>query len=80
VVSDLVRDFGVFPIWTSVVTGLLAVLFWLPVRMFFVRGEMLFIKKDGLVVAYSRAEGARRRQNAQFHDALDLLDESPHEN
>jgi len=74
VATDLVRDHGVIPIWAGALFFSAALLFWLPVRLFFPRREMLFMETAGVVHACSRAEGGRVRHGGVFLEALDFLD------
>jgi len=74
VATDLVRDYGVIPIWAGALFFCAALLFWLPVRLFFPRREMLFMEAAGVVHACSRAEGGRDRHGGIFLETLDFLD------
>jgi len=74
VITDFIRDRGVFLIWTAGMMFVLAVCVWLPIRSLFPRREMVFVTEGGRVRAYSRAEGRRRRHAGVFHEALDLLE------
>ena len=73
VATDLVRDHGVILIWAGTFIFCLAILVWLPVRLFFPRREMLFVEESGSVHACSRAEGRRGKHGGMFHEALDFL-------
>lgn len=73
VVTDFVRDPGVPLIWSAGVCFALALLCWLPVRLWFPRQEMLFLKTPGGVLACSRAEGGRRGHAGRFYELLDLM-------
>ena len=73
VTVDLVRDYGVIGIWGAALLYLAALLFWLPVRLFFPRQEMLFLDSGPVAHAFSRAEGGRMRHGGAFNEALDLL-------
>ncbi|MEI6703647.1 MAG: hypothetical protein WCL71_08955, partial [Deltaproteobacteria bacterium] len=57
VVTDFIRDYGVIFIWSSALFFAAALFFWLPVRMFLPRREMLFHCESGATQACSRAEG-----------------------
>jgi hypothetical protein len=74
VVTDLVRDHGVIPIWAGVFALGAGLLLWLALRIFSPRREMLFREEAGSVTACSLAEGGRRRHGAIFFELLDLLD------
>ena len=74
VITDLIRDKGVFLIWAAGMMFVLAAFVWLPIRCLFPRRELLFAAETGVVHACSRAEGRRRRHAGVFHEALDLLD------
>lgn len=74
VATDLVRDYGVIPIWVGALLLGASTMFWLPVRLFSPRREMLFMAEEGVVHAFSRAEGRRVAHGGVFHEALDLLD------
>lgn len=73
VATDLVRDYGVIPIWAAALVFVAALLFWLPVRLFYPRREMLFFAGADVINACSRAEGRRGQHGGIFHEALDLL-------
>jgi hypothetical protein len=36
---------------------------------------MLFLYEDGVIRAFSRAEGRERKHGGVFHEALDMLEE-----
>lgn len=74
VATDLVKDYGVILIWSGALIGCLGLLYWLPVRMFFPRREMLFLAGTDIISACSRAEGGRTAHGGIFHEALDFLD------
>lgn len=74
VTVDLVRDYGVLCIWSAALLYLAAFLFRLPVRLFYPRREMLFLKSGTVTHAFSLAEGERIRHDGVFHEALDLID------
>ena len=74
VTTDLVRDHGVIPIWAGALFFSAALLFWLPVRLFFPRREILFMETADVVYACSRAEGGRIMHDGIFLEALDFLD------
>jgi hypothetical protein len=62
-------------IWTSAFLLGAAVVYWLPVRLFFPRREILFIKQGpDMILACSRAEGKTRKHGGVFNEALDLLE------
>jgi hypothetical protein len=73
VVTDFVGDYGVLFIWAAALIFPAAGLFWLPLRLFFPRRDMVFISGPGVTTASSRAEGGTRRHGGVFHEALDLL-------
>lgn len=75
VATDLVRDHGVLPIWVAMAAIGISLACWLPIRLLFPRGEMLFLFRDGVVHAGSSSEGGRSRHAALFHDSLDFLAE-----
>lgn len=77
VATDFVQDHGVVPIWTALALFAAALLWWLPVRMFFPRREVLFLQGATGIHAASRAEGMRIRHGGIFHDALDCLEDDP---
>ncbi|MDR3581007.1 MAG: hypothetical protein P4L44_13685 [Oryzomonas sp.] len=73
-ITDLIRDYGVFLIWAATIFFIVAGIFWLPVRMFVPRRELLFRCGPDVIHARSRAEGKRRGHAGVFHESLDLLD------
>lgn len=73
VITDFVQDPGVLPIWSAGMLLALAFAFWLPVRLWFPRQEMLFLKVPGGGAACSFAEGGRRAHAGRYHELLDLL-------
>ena len=73
VATDLVSDYGVMLIWAGMLIFCLAILVWLPLRLFFPRREMVFVAEAGFVHASSRAEGRRGKHGGMFHEALDFL-------
>ena len=73
VLTDFVVDYGVLLIWGAGLLLLVAVLIWLPVRLFFPRREMLFQAGGGTVRACSHAEGRAREHAGVFHEVLDVL-------
>ena len=77
VLTDFVVDYGVLLIWGAGLLFLVAVLVWLPVRLFFPRREMLFQGGGGMVRACSRAEGRAREHDGAFHEVLDVLAGKP---
>jgi hypothetical protein len=74
VITDFIRDFGVFLIWMAAILFVVAGSIWLSVRVFFPRREMLFRAEQDVINACSRAEGRERRHAGVFHEALDLLE------
>jgi hypothetical protein len=74
VVTDFIGDNGVFLIWTAGVLYTVALLLWLPLRLFLPRREMLFCRADGALSAFSRAEGRRRAHARVFHEILDVIE------
>ena len=73
VITDFIGDYGLLFIWAAALLFFAAVSFWLPLRIFFPRREMVFIFGSGVTKAGSRAEGGRRRHAGTFHEALDQL-------
>jgi len=73
VVTDFIGDYGLLCIWGAALFFLVAGCFWLPLRMFFPRREMVFIFESGVTWAGSRAEGGTRRHAGVFHESLDLI-------
>ena len=77
VITDFIQDYGVLFIWTSGILFGVALLFWLPVRLFFPRREMLFVMaEDGIIRAGSRAEGSGREHGEVFTKALDQVNKA----
>jgi hypothetical protein len=74
VVTDYIGDYGVLFIWAAALFFVAAISFWLPIRVFFPRREMLFWSEPDVVRACSRTEGGVRRHAGIFHEALDLVD------
>lgn len=74
VVTDFVHDYGVYFIWAAVALYVIALFIWLPLRVLFPRGEMLFTSDADKAWACSRVEGQGRRHDGVFHEALDMLD------
>jgi hypothetical protein len=75
VVTDFIGDYGVLFVWAAGLFFLGAGCFWLPVRLFFPRREMVFTREPGVTKACSRTEGGARRHAGVFHEALDLIDD-----
>lgn len=73
VVTDFIGDYGVPFIWAVALFFSAAVSFWLPLRIFFPRREMVFTFGSAVTKAGSRAEGGARRHAGAFHEALDQL-------
>lgn len=74
VVTDFVTDNGVILIWLAFLLSAAAFCWWLPVRLFIPRRELLlFCRDSGPVTVFSRAEGRRRGHAEVFHDLLDLI-------
>jgi hypothetical protein len=73
VITDFVVDYGVLLIWGAGLIFTLAVLAWLPVRLFFPRREMLFKEGEGATLACSYAEGRIRKHAGVFHEVLDRI-------
>uniref|UniRef100_C6E615 ResB-like domain-containing protein n=1 Tax=Geobacter sp. (strain M21) TaxID=443144 RepID=C6E615_GEOSM len=73
VVADFVQDAGVPLIWSAALLFGLALCYWLPVRLWSPRRELLVVRGEAGVVACSRAEGRRRAHAGSFHELLDLL-------
>ncbi|GFO70459.1 hypothetical protein GMLC_40380 [Geomonas limicola] len=79
VVTDLIKDRGVVPIWLAGAFFLLALCYWVTVRLLGPRRELYITWRGGAGLALSRAEGRRRRHNELFHEALDrIADDSAH--
>lgn len=74
VITDFIRDYGVFLIWVSSLFFIAAGCIWMLLRTFFPRREMLFRPQTEGLVACSRAEGKRRSHSEVFHETLDLLE------
>jgi hypothetical protein len=74
VLTDFIQDYGVSLIWGAFLCFLAAGCFWVPIRLFLPRREMLFVPTPDAIHAYSRAEGGRRRHGGLFHEALDFLE------
>jgi hypothetical protein len=74
VITDFIRDYGVLLIWASGILFVVAGCFWLPVRIFFPRSELLFRSGPDRIQAFSRSEGRGRKHGEIFHEALDLLE------
>lgn len=74
VVTDFIRDYGVFLIWGSALFFAASCALWLPIRAFFPRREMLFRFDPDVTRAYSRTEGRARKHAGIFHETLDLID------
>lgn len=76
VITDFIQDYGVIFIWSSAILLGISLLFWLPVRLFFPLGEILFIRRgEGVIRACSRTEGRERAHGGVFNEMLDLFDE-----
>lgn len=73
VVTDFIGDYGVLFIWAAGLLFLVAGGFWLPIRFFFPRREMVFAHGPDATIACSRTEGGARRHAGIFHEALDLI-------
>ncbi len=75
VITDFIQDYGVLFIWTAAILLGASFLYWLPVRLFFPRREMLFVRQGtDMIRACSRAEGNDRDHGGVFNEVLDLLD------
>jgi hypothetical protein len=75
VLTDFIQDYGVQYIWSAAILVGASLLFWLPVRLFLPRREMLFISQGtDMILGCSRAEGNERRHGGVFNEALDLLE------
>ena len=75
VITDFIQDYGVFFIWTAAILLGASIILWLPLRLFFPRRELLFIRQGADTIrACSRAEGNERRHAGVFNEALDLLE------
>lgn len=74
VVTDFVRDYGVFCIWTAFAALFASMILYLPLRWIWPRRLMLFAADgEGGVRAWSRSEGRTRRHEALYHDLLDRI-------
>lgn len=74
VLTDYIRDYGVLFIWTATILLGASILYWLPVRLFFPRREMLFLRQGtAMIRACSRAEGKERKHGGVFNETLDML-------
>lgn len=75
VVTDFVRDYGVFCIWLASAVALAAFLLYLPLRLFWPRRVMLFAvdAESERIAADCSSEGRRRQHEALFHDLLDKI-------
>lgn len=73
VLTDFIGDYGVYLVLVAFIVFILSAGVFLPLRIFLPRREMLFVGGQDGVVAYSRAEGRRRRHNSVFHEALDFI-------
>jgi len=78
VITDFIRDPGVYLIWSSMMLFIVAGCIWAPVKIFSPRREMLFQKGLDGCRAWSRAEGRRRAHAGVFHEALDALEPVRH--
>jgi hypothetical protein len=74
IITDFIHDSGVYLIWTAMMLFIVAGCIWGPVKIFFPRREMLFLKGPEGCQAWSRAEGGRRMHAGVFHEALDALE------
>ncbi len=74
VVTDFIRDYGVFFIWAAGILFIGGGCVWLPIRLFFPRRELLFAGGPGPVRACSRAEGKARTHGELFHETLDFAE------
>jgi len=75
VITDFIQDYGVYFIWTAAILLGASIILWLPLRLFFPRRELLFIRQGADTIrACSRAEGNERRHAGVFNEALDLLE------
>jgi hypothetical protein len=77
-VTDFIRDHGFLLIWFALLLMAASLLYWVPVRIFAPRVELLFCRDIGRVHAGFRAEGGSREQAGVFHEALDLLSGERH--
>lgn len=76
VVTDFVRDKGVFCIWLACAAAAVSLALYLPIKVLWPRREMFFADDGhGVVTACSYAEGGRQRHESLF---LDLLDRACH--
>lgn len=75
VATDFIRDNGVILIWCSFICFAAALLWFLPVRLFLPRREILVITGDGMLRTFSRAEGRTRSHAGVYHGLLDGLEE-----
>lgn len=75
VITDYIRDAGVYLIWLSALLFIASFCTWLVVRTFFPLREMVFVFTGGEVCASSRSEGRSRNHDGLFHGLLDRLAE-----
>jgi hypothetical protein len=73
VITDFISDYGVTLIWIAFLLFLAALSYWLPVRLFLPRREMVISGAPGSIVGCSRAEGKQRSHAGIFQESLDLL-------
>jgi hypothetical protein len=74
VVTDFIGDYGVLFIWWAVLFFGAAGALWLPICAIFPRREMLFRFDQGVMTAYTIAEGRARKHAGVFHEMLDMID------
>lgn len=75
VITDFIQDYGVYLVWLASILYFVAILYWLPIRLFFPRREILLVRRDArLLQAFSRAEGKELTHGGVFNNVLDLLD------
>jgi hypothetical protein len=80
VMTDFVTDYGVLLIWWAAFLFTASFLLRFAVSIFFPRREMLFLVQGENIRAFSRAEGRKMAHAGVFHETLDLLESSLHEN
>ena len=74
VVTDFIRDYGVFFIWAAGILLIAGGCVWVPIRLLFPRQEMVLLVKTGQFRASSRAEGRSRAHAELFHETLDFAE------
>lgn len=75
VVTDFVRDYGLFCIWIALVTALVAFILYLPLRFLWPQRFMIFsVDTEKMqIVAGCSSEGKSRQNETLFYDLLDKI-------